>query len=129
MAAILLLPSLSVAMFVFPVRCTSSDPLIKFSASSTCHRGEAKGLGRRTTHAAGGESGRTYSVQRVDLGEVLERLQAADVEADHLELRESLQVRFVILRQPLDRSLVENEIIELDRHSQKEDDRVSKLLR
>ena len=128
MAAILLLPSLSVAMFVFPARCTSSDPLIKFSASSTCHRGE-EGLKDDRPSTQKVARVRTYSVQRIDLGEVLERLQSADVEADHLELRESLQVRFVILRQPLDRSLVENEIIELDRHSQKEDDRVSKLLR
>ena len=55
----------------------------------------------------------TYFGKLGQFGEVFERLQAANVEADHFELRELLQVRLVLVWQPLDCRLVQNQIVKL----------------
>ena len=55
----------------------------------------------------------TYSGEGGQGGEVLQGGQAADVEADHLELGKLLQVLFVLDGEALDRCLVEDQVIEL----------------
>ena len=57
--------------------------------------------------------GGTYTGEQTQDGEVLEGLEAADVEADHLELGERLQVGLVVRRETLQRRLVEDQIVKL----------------
>ena len=68
---------------------------------------------QKRVRAVIGWQGSTYSVKSGDGGEVLEGLQSADVEADHFELGELLQVLLVVLCQALNLRLVQDEVVEL----------------
>lgn len=55
----------------------------------------------------------TYPVEARNSGEVLQRGELADVQTDHLEQGELLQVVFVLCGQILNGDLVQNQVVEL----------------
>ena len=55
----------------------------------------------------------TYTSERGQRWEVVQRLQAADIHADHLELGELLQVLLIVRTESLHWCLVKNQVVEL----------------